>query len=104
MAGIARANTDWATTHTPLSGGTPHIEPAQTIYLAGAGSSVYVNGQPAIVLGDSVACGELTIEASSTVFIGGKGVHRLGDRLESHAGTFTPSVCAVASGDVFAGG
>lgn len=102
MAGIARANTDWATTHS--NGDDTHSESAQTIYLAGAGSSVYINGQPAIVQGDYVACGEIVVEASATVFIGGKGVHRLGDKLDSHTGTYSLSVCDVASGDVFAGG
>lgn len=100
MAGIARANVDWATTHED---GETHTAPAQTIYLAGAAANVYVNGQPAIVQGDSTACGEIAVEASGSVFINGKGVHRLGDKLDSHDGNFSPSECASASANVFAG-
>lgn len=102
MAGVARANIDFATTHSPLSGGTPHISPAQTKYVA-SGATVFVNGQPIVVLGDSIACGDTVIETSTKVFANGKGVHRLGDMLTAHVGTFTPTVCAQASTDVFAG-
>lgn len=100
MAGIARANIDWASTH--INGDT-HSAGARTLYVPGFASNVYVNGQPAIVQGDRTACGEITIGASSSVFINEKGVHRLGDKLDSHAGTYSPSVCASASTDVFVG-
>lgn len=98
--GMARANIDFATTH---SNSDTHVAPAQTKYVAGAGASVYVNGQPAIVLGDSIACGDIVVETSTKVFIGGKGVHRLADELSAHAGSYSPSICAQASTNVFAG-
>jgi len=102
MAGIARANIDFAITHIPLSGGAPHIAPSMTKYIPG-GAKVFVNGQAAIVLNDSTACGDTVIETSTKVFVGGKGVHRLGDKLTAHMGTYSPSICAQASTDVFAG-
>lgn len=100
--GIARANIDFATTHT--NGDDTHTAPAQTKYVAGGGSNVFVNGQMAIVLGDSTQCGDTVIETSTTVFIGGKGVHRLADKLTAHNGTYSPSICAQAAMNVFAGG
>jgi uncharacterized Zn-binding protein involved in type VI secretion len=101
MAGIARANTDWASTHMNSD---VHLEPVMTLYLPGNGATVLINGQAAITQFDSVLCGELAIGCSSTVFINGRGVHRLGDMLDSHVGTYSPSVCASASSNVFAGG
>lgn len=99
MAGIARANIDYASTH---SAGETHTAPAQTIYVGSGGQNVYVNGQVAIVDQDVTLCGEKVKEFSSNVFINGKGVHRLGDLLDSHEGTFSPSVCVSASSNVFA--
>lgn len=98
MAGIARGNIDYATTHSNSS--NTHTQPNQTIYV-GKGS-VYVNGQQAIVKGDKVRCGEEALGSSSTVFIGGKGVHRKGDACDSHKGTYSPSICATGSTNVFA--
>lgn len=98
--GIARANIDWATTHVQSD---VHTEPGDTMYMPGANMTVFVNGQPAVVQMDSVMCGELAIGCSTTVFIGGKGVHRLQDLCDSHAFTYSPSVCAVASTNVIAG-
>lgn len=98
--GIARANIDYAITHT--NGSVTHVAPAQTIYVASQ-AEVFINGQPGIVLSDLTACGDTVIGTSSSVFIGGKPVHRLTDSLTAHEGTFSPSVCAQASTDVFAG-
>jgi hypothetical protein len=98
--GIARGTIDYATTHT---GGDTHIAPAETLYVGGAGATVFVNGFPAIVQGDIAICGDIAVGCSGTVFIGGRGVHRLNDALDSHVGTYTPSVCAVAAVNVFAG-
>lgn len=97
MTGIARGGIDYASTHDG------HIEIIDTLYLPGAGSSVYVNGFPAIKQFDVAACGDVAIGVSSKVFIGGRGVHRLGDPLDSHAGTYSPSFCAAAAQDVYAG-
>lgn len=99
MAGIARAGIDFASTH---SNGSTHTAPAETLYVANAGANVFVNGKAAIVQGGQVLCGELALIGSSTVFIGGKGVHRLGDLCDSHAGSYSPSVCVQASSNVFA--
>ena len=97
MAGIARATIDYASTHDG------HTAPAETIYVASAGASVYVNGFPAVKQLDVALCGDIAIEASTKVFVQGRGVHRLTDSLDSHAGTYSPSVCASASSNVFAG-
>jgi uncharacterized Zn-binding protein involved in type VI secretion len=99
MAGIARGFIDFASTH---ANGDTHMAPAQTRYVPSQGG-VFVNGQPAIILGDSLTCGDVVVETSTKVFIGGKGVHRLGDKLSSHSGTYSPSICISASGNVIAG-
>jgi uncharacterized Zn-binding protein involved in type VI secretion len=99
MAGIARATIDFSSTH---SNDETHLSPAQTKYVPN-GAKVFINGYPAVRLGDSTECGDTVNEASAKVFIGGKGVHRLGDSLSAHGGTYTPSVCISASGNVSAG-
>lgn len=98
--GIARATVDWSTRHT---GPGDHIAPEQTHYKPKGGATVFVNGQPAITVDDLTDCDDKAKEGSGTVFIGGKAVHRLGDKMDSHENTFTPSFCASASGNVFAG-
>lgn len=98
--GIARGTIDYASTHI---NGDMHVAPAQTLYVGGAGATVFVNGFPAIMQGDVAMCGDIAVGCSATVFIGGRGVHRLTDQLDSHIGTYTPSVCVSAAGNVFAG-
>ena len=98
MAGIARALIDYASTHTD---GDTHSAPGETKYAVGSGT-VFVNGYPAVRRLDVALCGDIAIEASSKVFVNGRGVHRLGDSLDSHAGTYSPSVCVSASSTVFA--
>jgi uncharacterized Zn-binding protein involved in type VI secretion len=95
---IARVGADYATTHTPLSGGSPHINSPY----AGNGNTVYINGYQAVAIGDTTLCGEIAIVGSSSVLINGRAAHCNGDALDSHASTFTPSTC-VASGNVYAG-
>jgi uncharacterized Zn-binding protein involved in type VI secretion len=98
--GLARANIDFAITH---SNGDTHTAPDETRYIAGGGINVNVNGFPSIVFGDLIQCGDIVVETSTKVFINGKGVHRFADKLSAHAGTYTPTVCAQASSTVFAG-
>lgn len=98
--GIARSTIDYASAH---SNGSSHTSPDQTFYVAGAGSKVLVNGFPAIVQLDTAACGDIAIGCSTSVFINGKGVHRITDELDSHVGTYSPSVCDSAASNVFAG-
>lgn len=95
--GIARGLIDYASTHSD------HIEIIDTIYVPSAGSNVFVNGFPAVVQFDTAACGDIAIGCSTKVFIGGKGVHRLTDPLDSHMMTYPPSFCAAAATNVFAG-
>jgi len=96
---IARVGADYATTHVPNSGPPPtHSNPTY----AGNGNSVYINGYQAVAIGDSTTCGEKAEAGSGSVFINGRAAHCNGDLLDSHAHSFTPSVC-VASGNVYAG-
>ena len=96
---IARAGIDYATTHVPNSGPPPtHTNP---IY-ANNSNTVYINGLPAVAVGDATVCGEIAETGSSTVFINGRAAHCAGDFCDSHQHSFTQSVC-VASGNVYAG-
>jgi len=95
---IARAGIDYATTHTPIGGGTPHIN---SLY-ANNSNTVFINDLPAVGVGDTTECGEVAITGSSTVYINGKAAHCNGNALDSHAYSFTPSTC-VATGNVYAG-
>lgn len=101
MPGIARGNIDFASSH---SNGDTHTAPVETIYVGNPASKVFVNGFHAVAQLDQVGCGEKALGCSSTVFIGGKGVHRLNDRCDSHAFQYTPSFCEQASANVSAGG
>jgi uncharacterized Zn-binding protein involved in type VI secretion len=95
---IGRAGADFASTHTPLSGGSPHINSPY----ASNSNTVLINGLSAIAIGDATLCGDIAITGSGTVFINGRAAHRNGDLLDNHVSTFTPSVC-VGSGAVYAG-
>lgn len=101
MSGIARANVDYASTHTKDD--TTHSASAETKYVSPSGATVFIGGNSVITRGDTAACGDIAVGASTSVFVGGKGVHRLGDSLDSHSGSYSPSVCASASDNVFAG-
>lgn len=100
MPGIARAIIDYATSHTL---GDTHDAPHETLYIANPAHKVFVNGMPIVAQFDSVACGEIAFQGSTSVFVGGKGVHRLNDLCDSHVFTWSTSVCGKASSDVFAG-
>jgi uncharacterized Zn-binding protein involved in type VI secretion len=98
MPGIARATIDYSSTH---SNGDTHTAPAETKYVASQ-TKVLINGKPAIIQGGSTACGDTVVGCSTKVFITDKGVHRLGDQMSSHAGTYSSSVCTSASDNVIA--
>lgn len=97
MSGIARSEIDFSSTH---SNEDTHTAPGQTKYIGT--SNVYVNGKRAIVKGDKTQCGDTVKEGSSKVFIQGQSVHRLGDLMDSHGGSYSQSVCISASGNVYA--
>ena len=54
----------------------------QTIYVA-TQSAVTCGGFP-VITADATACGDPVVGVSSKVFVGGKGVHRLGDATGGH--------------------
>ncbi len=96
---IARSGADYATTHVPLNGPPPvHTNPPY----ASNSNTVYINGLTAVGVGDSTTCGEKALQGSGTVFINGKPAHRNSDMCDSHAFTFTPSIC-ISSSNVYAG-
>lgn len=54
-------------------------------YKAGLQSNVYVGGKLVIVIGDGMTgCGDIATAGSSTVFVNGIGVHRIGDSTSGH--------------------
>jgi uncharacterized Zn-binding protein involved in type VI secretion len=69
---------------------------------------VYINGELAIVVGDTTACGDPAVAGSGTVFFNGIAVHRLGDATGGH-GTdscgkdWFPNAAGEASASVFVG-
>lgn len=80
----------------------------QTGYIAALNTSVYVNGQLAVVVGDTTACGDPAIAGSGTVFFNGIAVHRLGDGTAGHPAdscgeNWFPNAAGEASTDVFVG-
>ena len=74
----------------------------RTPYIASNNTKVYVEGDLAIVDGDSTACGDPVVGKSSKVFIMGKGVHRKGDATGGH-GSWVPNSAATGSSKVSAG-
>lgn len=80
----------------------------QTAYVSGLNTSVYINGELAIVVGDTTACGDPAVSGSGTVFFNGIAVHRLGDATGGH-GTdscgedWFPNAAGEASTSVFVG-
>jgi len=95
---IARVGADYASTHNPIGGGGSHTNSPY----ASNSNSVFINGTQAVAVGDSTICGEKAQTGSSTVFINGRAAHCNGNTLDSHANTWTASIC-IANGAVFAG-
>tara|TARA_B100002019_G_scaffold293218_1_gene319424 strand:- start:2928 stop:3230 length:303 start_codon:yes stop_codon:yes gene_type:complete len=99
MPGIVRANTDRNVKHndpiTPL--------PFHSFPYVKTGANVFVNGKPAIVVGDKTSCGDEALVGSPNVFINGKAVHRKGDATKGHD-KFLPSSAETGSENVFVNG
>jgi len=98
MLGVVRANVDSHAGHFSLTPNPFH----RTAYVASNNSKVFVEGELAIVDGDSTVCGDPVVGKSARVFVMGKGVHRLGDSTGGHD-SWVPNFAASASGKVFAG-
>ena len=99
MPGMVRANTDRNVKHedpfTPL--------PLHQAPYTKSGANVFVNGEPAIVVGDKTECGDEALEGSPNVFINGKAVHRKDDATKGHD-RFLPSKAETGSENVFVNG
>lgn len=98
MPEVCRANSD---THIGHASPTPNPF-HRTSYVSGLNSSVFVEGDLAIVIGDKTGCGDVATSGSSKVFIGGIGVHRKGDTTGGH-GSWVPNSAATGSSKVIAG-
>jgi uncharacterized Zn-binding protein involved in type VI secretion len=78
-------------------------------YKAGLQSNVYVGGKLVIVIGDGMTgCCDIAVAGSSTVFINGIGVHRIGDATSGHdlggcPGPWPPNAALTGSSTVIAG-
>ena len=99
MPGMVRANTDRNVKHedpfTPL--------PLHQAPYTKSGANVFVNGEPAIVVGDKTECGDEALTGSPNVFINGKAVHRKDDATKGHD-RFLPSKAETGSENVFVNG
>lgn len=93
MPGIVRTNKD---AHTGHSGKPFH----KTFYASGS-ANVFVNNEPVVRKGDSLACGDRANAVSPNVFANNIAVHRQGDATTGH-GSWAPSVAATGSDNVFA--
>src|SRR6202011_5092155 len=49
------------------------------VALEGGSPNVFINGRPAVTVGDKTGCGGIAVGGSSNVFINGKPVARAGD-------------------------
>lgn len=98
MPEVCRAGSD---SHNGHASSTPNPY-HRTNYVAGLNSKVFVEGDLAIVIGDSTGCGDPAVGGSSKVFIGGIGVHRKGDATGGH-GSWVPNAAATGSSKVSAG-
>jgi len=63
---------------------------------------VNTNSAATVRIGDTTSCGDPATGGSSTVFVNGIGVHRLGDATGGH-GSWIPNASASGSSNVFAG-
>lgn len=98
MPEVVRANADRHIGHASPTPNPFHRTP----YNAALNTKVYVEGDLAIVQGDTTACGDTAVGCSSKVFIGGIGVHRKGDSTGGH-GSWVPNAAATGSSKVTAG-
>ena len=98
MPGIVRIFVD---SHVGHSSRTPNPF-HRTPYVIGS-SNVFVNGLPAVRIGDVTGCGDPAIGGSSNVFVNGVPVHRRGDATGGH-GSWRPNRAASGTSNVFANG
>ena len=98
MAGIVRAFFDQHVGHSSPTPNPFH----KTRYITGS-SNVFVNGVPAVRVGDVTGCGDQAAGGSSNVLVNGRPVHRKGDPTAGH-GSWVPNAAAGGSGTVFANG
>jgi len=98
MPGIVRVSKDKHVGHASPTKNPFH----QTPYAVGS-PNVFVNSSKAVRVGDSTSCGDVAVNGSPNVFINGVAVHRKSDDTSGHA-SWTPSVAATGSTNVFANG
>ena len=96
MPGIVRVELDKHIGHAKAK-----VPYHQTPYKIGS-PNVYVNGQPAVRIGDSTFCNDKAAEGSTTVFVNNIGVHRFGDKTTGHDG-WVANKAATGSSNVIAG-
>ena len=99
MPGIVRATLDKNVKH--LDPFTP--KPLHQAPYTKSGANVFVNGEPAIVVGHKTECGDEALTGSPNVFINGKAVHRKDDATKGHD-RFLPSKAETGSENVFVNG
>jgi uncharacterized Zn-binding protein involved in type VI secretion len=98
MPGIVRTNVDDHIGHASPSPNPFH----RTSYEEGS-SSVYVNGEKAVRIGDKTYCGDPATGGSPSVFINNIAVHRTTDPTGGH-GTWPGNSAATGSTTVYANG
>jgi len=97
MTGLVRANID---THNGHAG---YRSPYHKTYYNTGSPNVFVNGEPAVREGDTLACGDRAAAGSPNIRINGKAAHRVLDPTTGH-GTWEPSFAATGSPNVTANG
>ena len=70
----------------------------KTKYVTGS-PDVFVNGHPAVRVGDKTECGDVAAQGSASVFINNLAAHRIGDATTGHD-DFFPTVAETGSKDV----
>ena len=97
MPGIVR-NGDASMGHASPTPNPIHIG----TYNSGS-DNVFVNGDKAIRIGDTLSCTDKAKVGSANVFINGKGVHRIDDETSGH-GSWRPSIARTGSKNVIVNG
>jgi uncharacterized Zn-binding protein involved in type VI secretion len=98
MAKVCRVNLDY---HIGHASGTPNPF-HRTPYYTGS-PNTFINGEKVVRQYDVTACGDMTVGCSSTVFVNGFGVHRVGDATAGH-GSWVPNAGSTGAPTVDAGG
>jgi uncharacterized Zn-binding protein involved in type VI secretion len=99
MPGIVRVNED---THIGHASPTPNPF-HRTSYKDANQSTVYVNGELAVVVGGKTACKDPAVGSSPNVYCEGILVHRKDDATGGHT-SWKPNKAATGSETVFANG